>query len=93
MGAPGKHGDAEDLTATPQGLRKRSVVIAGHRTSVSLEQAFWDELGDLARWRGVSVNALVGEIDRARTGNLSSALRLHVLESLKARDTEHPPSA
>ena len=93
MGGPGKHGDAEDLTTTPQGLRKRSVVIAGHRTSVSLEQAFWDALGDMARRRDISVNALVGEIDRTRTGNLSSAIRVHVLETLKARAAKHPPGA
>jgi len=62
---------------------KRSVVIAGHRTSVSLEEAFWQELKLLADRRGISLNQLVGEIDDRRQGNLSSALRLHVLESLR----------
>jgi predicted DNA-binding ribbon-helix-helix protein len=62
---------------------KRSVVIAGHRTSVSLEEAFWLELKLLADRRGISLNQLVGEIDGKRKGNLSSALRLHVLESLR----------
>jgi predicted DNA-binding ribbon-helix-helix protein len=66
---------------------KRSVVIAGHRTSVSLEEAFWQELKLLADRRSISLNQLVGEIDGKRQGNLSSALRLHVLESLR------PPSS
>jgi predicted DNA-binding ribbon-helix-helix protein len=66
-------------------LRKRSVVIAGHRTSVSLETAFWDALKAIAKERRLSLNALVGEIDASRTGNLSSALRLHVLDALKTR--------
>ena len=66
-------------------MRKRSVTIDGHRTSVSLEDAFWTELADIARKRGQSLSALVAEIDRGRSGNLSSALRLHVLEDLRAR--------
>ncbi|MEI7871034.1 MAG: ribbon-helix-helix domain-containing protein [Alphaproteobacteria bacterium] len=74
-------------------MRKRSVTIDGHRTSISLEDAFWAELSGLARARGLSLNALVAEIDRARGapqgvntgGNLSSALRLHVLGELKKR--------
>ena len=58
----------------PDGLRKRSVMIAGHRTSVSLEDAFWSELSAIAQSRGLSLNALVAEIDGARKspGNLSS---------------------
>ena len=55
----------------------------GHRTSVSLEEAFWEPLCDLARRHGVSVNRLIGEIDRGRRGNLSSAIRVYVLEALK----------
>jgi len=69
----------------PQTLRKRSVVIAGHRTSVSLEDAFWQSLREIATRRGVSVNTLVAEIDGARTGNLSSAIRIHVLDWLRGR--------
>ncbi len=68
-----------------QGLRKRSVVIAGHKTSVSLEDGFWEALKDIAAERGVSVNALVAEIDGARTGNLSSAIRVHVLVWMRGR--------
>ncbi|MCR9071187.1 MAG: ribbon-helix-helix domain-containing protein [Alphaproteobacteria bacterium] len=59
--------------------RKRSVMIAGHATSVSMEQAFWDMLTGFAEERGVSVNALVSEIDRDREANLSSAIRVWVL--------------
>ncbi len=69
----------------PGALRKRSVVIAGHKTSVSLEEAFWDGLGDIAAERGVSLNRLVAEIDRGRAGNLSSAIRVHVLEWARGR--------
>jgi len=72
------------------GLRKRSVLVSGHATSVSLEQEFWDELTGIAAGRGLSLNALVGEIDRARPPgtNLSSALRLYVLETLRRRRAE-----
>lgn len=70
----------------PSGIAKRSVTIAGHRTSVSLEEPFWEELGEIARRRGLSLGALVAEIDAGRgSGNLSSALRLHVLETLRDR--------
>ena len=61
-------------------VRKRSLSIAGHRTSISLEEPFWDALGRLAGERGLSVPALVSEIDRDRGDtNLSSAIRVHVL--------------
>jgi predicted DNA-binding ribbon-helix-helix protein len=70
-----------------QGLRKRSVVIAGHRTSLSLEQPFWDALKDIAGDRGVSLARLLAEIDASRRGNLSSAARLYVLDSLRRAST------
>ncbi|MEE8332415.1 MAG: ribbon-helix-helix domain-containing protein [Alphaproteobacteria bacterium] len=77
------------------GLRKRSVLISGHQTSVSLEQEFWDELATIAANRSLSINALVGEIDRARDGdsNLSSSLRVHVLEHLRGGQAEDPTPA
>jgi predicted DNA-binding ribbon-helix-helix protein len=60
--------------------RKRSLVIAGHSTSVSLEEPFWEALRAIAAGEGRSVAALVGEIDQQRgTINLSAALRLHAL--------------
>jgi predicted DNA-binding ribbon-helix-helix protein len=66
-------------------VRKRSIRIAGHRTSVALEAAFWEALQHLAGARGLSLAALVGEIDASREAtNLASALRLHVLERAKA---------
>jgi predicted DNA-binding ribbon-helix-helix protein len=70
---------------------KRSVRIAGHATSVSLEAAFWQGLCDIAAARRVSVNALLVAIDAARDGNLSSAVRLFVLDS--ARNGELTKSA
>ncbi len=69
---------------------KRSVVIAGHRTSVSLEPAFWDALKAVAARRGVSLNRQIAEIDAARQGNLSSAIRVFVLNSLRD-DRAAPP--
>ncbi len=65
--------------------RKRSLTIAGHRTSVSLEDPFWDALKDIAAGEGLTVAALIADIDSRREGNsLSSALRLHVLAHVKA---------
>lgn len=69
-------------------MRKRSVTIDGHRTSISLEDAFWTELSALSQERGLSLNALVAEVDHGRAqdgNNLSSALRLYVLGELKRR--------
>lgn len=66
-------------------LKKRSVLIAGHATSVSLEAVFWDELRLIADDRKLSLNALVAEIDSQRQGNLSSALRVFVLRHLRER--------
>lgn len=63
---------------------KRSVTLSGHRTSVSLEPEFWKVLGDIAKARGWSVNHLISDIDRTRTGNLSSALRIFVLKEVQA---------
>lgn len=64
-----------------QGPVKRSITIAGHPTSISLEPAFWAALEDAARERGLPLNALVAEIDHLRIGaveppNLASAIRL-----------------
>lgn len=65
---------------------KRSVVVAGHKTSVSLEDAFWHALKDIARERQMSLRSLVAEIDSSRRGgNLSSAVRLHVLDHYRRR--------
>jgi predicted DNA-binding ribbon-helix-helix protein len=61
---------------------KRSVRIAGHMTSVSLEDPFWVLLRDIARSEGRSLNALITDIDSRRGTNLSSALRLYALDYL-----------
>ena len=71
--------EREVIDSEPGRLRKRSVVIAGHQTSVSLENAFWAELRTIAETRGVGMNRLITEIDRTRDGNLSSAIRVFVL--------------
>jgi predicted DNA-binding ribbon-helix-helix protein len=65
---------------------KRSLTLQGHRTSVSLEAAFWTEFRRLAEAGGKSVNGLAAEIDARRTppGSLASAIRVHVLEAIKA---------
>lgn len=64
---------------------KRSIVVAGHKTSVSLEDAFWDVLKEVAIRKGRTVSDLVGEIDDNRDdgANLSSAIRLYVLEQVR----------
>ena len=65
--------------------KRRSVIVSGHRTSVSVETAFWDELATIAKRRGLSINTLVSEIDDDRLGNLSAAIRIYVLETVKSR--------
>lgn len=65
-------------------VTKRSLVVGGHKTSVSLEDAFWNELRSIAHNRELHLSELVGAIDAERQhGNLSSALRLFVLEHLR----------
>lgn len=71
-------------TAADHRLEKHSVVIAGHRTSITLEAVFWRTLKGIAKARGRSISELVAEIDRTRgkydpPPNLSSALRVFVL--------------
>jgi predicted DNA-binding ribbon-helix-helix protein len=72
---------------------KRSIVITGHKTSVSLEDAFWTGLKDIAASRNITLSELVASIDAdRRQGNLSSAIRLFVLDHYRAlagvRETE-----
>lgn len=66
------------------GIVKRSVRIAGHPTSISLEAEFWRALGEIAAARRLSINALVAAIDAGRSGNLSSAIRLFVLDRARS---------
>ncbi len=64
-------------------MKKRSVVIAGHATSLSLEVEFYDALERLAKQRNMSVAALIKQIDFSRNGNLSSAVRVFILKALE----------
>jgi predicted DNA-binding ribbon-helix-helix protein len=70
---------------------KRSLTIARHRTSISLEDEFWQALSEIASEEGKSVAGLVGEIDKGRgeagraEASLSAAIRLYVLERVKGR--------
>jgi predicted DNA-binding ribbon-helix-helix protein len=72
-------------------MRKRSITIHGHQTSISLEDEFWEELAAIAQARKLSLNALVTEVDKARSnpkgvpGNLSSTLRVYVLKQAKRK--------
>ncbi|MDJ1158585.1 ribbon-helix-helix domain-containing protein [Chelatococcus sp. SYSU_G07232] len=69
-----------------RGIAKRSVVVAGHRTSVSLEEPFWEALKSIAAERKQSLAEVVASIDSAREGNnLSSAIRLTVLEHYRKK--------
>ncbi len=78
---------------------KRSIVIAGHKTSVSLEDAFWKALKEIAITQRLTLSDLVGSIDSERQhGNLSSAIRLFVLDHYQGRtnhdgETTSPPGA
>lgn len=67
---------------------KRSLTLSGHRTSVSLEEPFWQAFREIAAERGVSTNRLAAELDarRAPPASLASAIRLHVLEWSRARE-------
>jgi predicted DNA-binding ribbon-helix-helix protein len=70
---------------------KRSIVVAGHKTSVSLEDAFWKALKEIAEDRGVTLSDLVSTIDTGRhEGNLSSAIRLYVLDHFRNQLTREP---
>ncbi|MGB8058198.1 MAG: ribbon-helix-helix domain-containing protein [Pseudolabrys sp.] len=65
---------------------KRSVVIGGHKTSVSLEDAFWSDLKKIANAQEATLSELLAKIDQTRRqGNLSSAIRLFVLEHIRNR--------
>jgi predicted DNA-binding ribbon-helix-helix protein len=75
-------------------MRKRSVNISGHQTSISLEDPFWDALKTEADRQGISLNALISKVDAERTktaqekaasSNLSSCLRLYILELCQSR--------
>jgi predicted DNA-binding ribbon-helix-helix protein len=66
-------------------MHKRSIRIAGHSTSISLEPEFWAELKAIAEAEGLSLNQLVAQVDEVRSGNLSGALRIFVLMRLRGQ--------
>jgi predicted DNA-binding ribbon-helix-helix protein len=66
---------------------KRSIIIAGHRTSVSVEDAFWKGLNESAGVRRMTLSKLVASIDAERRGNLSSAIRLFVLDFYRQQNS------
>ncbi len=79
-----RSGGKRPVTARPE---KRSLTLHGHRTSVSLEAAFWQAFRDLAARRGMTLNALAAEIDDARAADcgLATAIRLAILAELQSR--------
>ncbi len=98
MGASAEHVGSALIQTSPasadaDAMRKRSVVISGHRTSVSLETAFWAGLKEIADRRKISVNRLVERIDSERATNLSSAIRVFVLQCYQERPEPEQPSA
>ena len=86
----------------PSQIKKHSIILRQHKTSASLEEAFWISLRDIANFRGITLTLLLQKIDDERThSNLSSAMRLFVLDhyrkaALVAQVPKHPtlqPSA
>jgi len=67
-------------------VEKRSVVVGGHKTSISLEEAFWAQLKEIARTKECTLSKLIADIDAGRLhGNLSSEIRLFVLDYVRRR--------
>jgi predicted DNA-binding ribbon-helix-helix protein len=80
--------EPDDSPAPPGRIIKHSLSIAGHRTSISLEAAFWKGLREASQSRHMSLAALVAEIDATRgEANLSSAIRVFVLDDAQRRNT------
>lgn len=68
------------MSGTETELKKHSIVIAGHHTSITLENIFWHQLKKIAQAQELSLSRLIADIDRQREGNLSSATRVYVLK-------------
>ena len=75
----------EDAFKAGAAIKKRSVFISGHQTSISIEDAFWIELKSICKQETKSLNQIATEVDERRSGNLSSALRVFILNN-KAQD-------
>ncbi len=86
MGRPNDHDQTtrlKEILAVK--VVKRSVMLSGHATSVSLEQPFWDILNKIAEERGLPMGSLIAQIDTMRSTNLSSALRLYALDYIQPK--------
>ena len=64
-------------------VQKRSVTVNGHRTSLTVEKEFWDSLKEISKMQGNSISSIIAEIDRSEPENLSSAIRIYVLNFYK----------
>ena len=69
------------MSGDENALKKHSIVIAGHQTSITLENIFWRHLKNIAQAKNVSLSVLISEIDAQRDTNLSSAIRVYVLKN------------
>lgn len=68
------------MSGEENALKKHSIIIAGHQTSITLENIFWYNLKKIAKMQSISLNALITDIDSTRQTNLSSAIRVFVLK-------------
>ena len=66
-------------------IRKHSVVLSGHATSLCLEDEFWTVLKEIAKTKGIALRQLLMQIDNTHTGNLSSAIRVFILKELQGK--------
>jgi predicted DNA-binding ribbon-helix-helix protein len=73
------------------GSTKRSIAVRGHKTSISLEHEFWHAIKEIAGQRTMTMSELVSEIGGGRTGHLSSAVRVYVLEHYRAQASARGP--
>lgn len=73
------------LNLSQTNLQKHSVTIAGHRTSISLETGFWTHFRRIAKEEEIPINELIRQLDEARSGSLSGAIRVFVLQDLERR--------
>ena len=64
-------------------LTKHSITLQGHQTSVTLENIFWQSLKEIAENQNKTIKQLIEEIDESRTGNLSSAIRVYIIQHIK----------
>ena len=71
----------EDVFKSGVAIKKRSVFISGHQTSISIEDEFWSELKSFCKRNNKSLNQIITEVDKSRSGNLSSALRVFILKN------------